>query len=399
MKYVVFLADGCADRPIDKLNGKTPLEVAKTPCMDFFANNGKLILVKTVPDKMKPGSDVANLSVMGFDPKKYYTGRSPLEASSIGVNLSDRDTSFRANFVTLSNEENYEDKTMLDYSAGEISSQEGKELMEAVEKELSKENMHFYPGVSYRNLFVWNNADKDILLTPPHDITGRKIKEYIPNNKKILDIMKKSSEIFKNHPINIKRRKEGKNEATSLWIWGEGTKPQLSSFEEEYGLKGAVISAVDLIKGIAKLTNMDSIDVKGATGTVKTNFDGKANAAVKALLEDNKDFVYIHMEAPDECGHQRDLEGKIKSLELIDEKVIKKVWDALEKSGEDYKIVVLPDHPTPIEIATHAPEPVPCVIYRKGDNNNSNKRFTEKDAAECEYIEDGSTLMRRLINE
>ncbi len=377
MKYVIVLADGCADRPLPQLGGKTPLEAANTPNMDFFAENGALFNVKTVPDGMKPGSDVANLSVMGYDPRRFYTGRSPLEAASIGVELKPNQTAFRANTVTLSGEERYEDKTMLDYSAGEISTAESGELIRAVEAELGGGDIHFYPGVSYRHLFVWDNAPESFMLTPPHDISDKKIKDYLPSDPRILDIMKKSEKILANHPVNQKRRAEGKNPATSLWIWGEGKRPALASFSELYGVRGAVVSAVDLIKGIGILAGMKSIDVEGATGNLNTNFDGKAKAAADALLVDGLDLVYVHLEAPDECGHQGDAEGKKRSLELIDEKIIGYIKKRLDESGEDYRFMVLPDHPTPVSIKTHSGESVPCVIYTKGDGNATGCVYTE----------------------
>ncbi|MBQ3023625.1 MAG: cofactor-independent phosphoglycerate mutase [Clostridia bacterium] len=394
MKYVIILTDGCADLPIEKLGNLTPLEKSNTPNMDFFAANGSLYLVKTVPDTLKPGSDVANLSVMGYNPLDCYTGRSPLEAASIGVTLKGSETSFRANLVTLSDEENYEDKTMLDYSSGEISTEESRALMADIEKALGGGDFHFYGGVSYRHLFVWNNAPEKFNLTPPHDISDRKIKDYLPSDEKILELMKKSEEILKNHPINQKRIAEGKNPATSMWIWGEGKKPALSEFADLYGKKGAVVSAVDLIKGIAILSGMKSIDVEGATGNIHTNFDGKAKAAADALLIDGADLVYVHLEAPDECGHQGDLEGKVRSLEIIDEKVIGYIKNRLEENGEDYVFMVMPDHPTPIATKTHSREAVPCVIYKKGEKNGTNRRFTENDAKEIgEFIEDGYKIM------
>ncbi len=398
MKYVVVLTDGCGDYPIDSLGGKTPLEKSVTPNMDFFASNGRLLLVKTVGEGLKPGSDVANLSVMGYNPYEYYTGRSPLEAASIGVNLSETQTAFRANTVTLSDEENYEDKTMLDYSAGEITTEESRELILAVKEALFSGDIDLFPGVSYRHLFTWDNAPSAFSLTPPHDISDRKIKDYLPDNERILDLMKKSEAVLKNHPVNKKRIAEGKNPATSIWVWGEGKKPLLTSFEELFGIKGAVVSAVDLIKGIGILAGMKSIDVEGVTGNIHTNFDGKAKAAADVLLKDNYDLVYVHLEAPDECGHQGDAIGKTRSLELIDEKIIGYIKNELDKAGEDYCFMVLPDHFTPVAIKTHSAENVPCIIYRKGDNNNTGYTYTEKCADEHgEYIAVGHELMKKFI--
>lgn len=394
MKYVIILADGCADLPLEILGGLTPLEKSNTPNMDEFASNGQLYYIKTVPDGMKPGSDVANLSAMGYNPCDCYTGRSPLEAASIGVTLTDSQTAFRANLVTLSDEENYEDKTMLDYSSGEISTPESRALIEDIEKALGGGDIHFYPGVSYRHLFVWDNAPQNFSLTPPHDISDRKIRDYLPDNPRILELMKKSEEILKNHSINKKRIEEGKNGATSLWLWGEGKRPSLENFESVYKKKCSVVSAVDLIKGIAVLSGMESIDVEGATGNIHTNFDGKAKAAADALLVSGADIVYVHLEAPDECGHQGDALGKTRSLELIDEKVISYIRARLEDAGEDYAFMVMPDHPTPVSTKTHSAEKVPCVIYKKGDNRQNPYRFTEKFAQTYgESIDEGNKIM------
>ena len=398
MKYVIVLTDGCADLPIESLGGLTPLEKSITPNMDDFAEKGRLFLVKTVPESLKPGSDVANLSVMGYDPLKCYTGRSPLEAASIGVKLTDSQTAFRANLVTLSDEENYEDKTMLDYSAGEISTAESRELMEYIEKNLGGGDIHFYPGVSYRHLFVWNNAPKSFTLTPPHDISDRKIKDYLPSDPRILELMKESEKLLRDHPVNKKRVAEGKNPATSMWIWGEGTRPSLESFSDVYGKKAAVVSAVDLIKGIAILAGMQSIDVEGATGNIDTNFDGKAKAAADALLGGGNDLVYVHLEAPDECGHQGDAPGKTRSLELIDEKVIGYIKKRLDESGEDYAFMVLPDHPTPVSTKTHSRESIPCVMYKKGMDNKTGHKFTEEYARKYgERVDTGWHLMKKFL--
>jgi len=399
MKYVIILTDGCADLPIEELGNMTPLEKSNTPNMDFFASNGSLYLVKTVPDGMKPGSDVANLAVMGYNPQGCYTGRSPLEAASIGVKLEDNQTAFRANLVTLSDEADYSEKTMLDYSAGEISTDESRALMTDIEKALGGGDVHFYPGVSYRHLFVWTDAPKSFNLTPPHDISDKKVTEYLPSDERILDLMKKSEEILKNHPVNQARIAQGKNPATSMWIWGEGTRPSLDSFYSQYSKNGAVVSAVDLIKGIAILAGMKSIDVDGATGNIHTNFDGKAKASADALLKDGADLVYVHLEAPDECGHQGDAIGKTRSLELIDEKVIAYIKKQLDDAGEDYVFMVMPDHPTPVSTKTHSSEPVPCVIYKKGENKNNDFRFTEEYARKYgEKIDTGYSIMKIFLD-
>lgn len=398
MKYIIILTDGAADYPCEKLGGKTPLDVAEKPYMDYFANHGELFLVKTVPDGLKPGSDVANLSVFGYDPKIYYTGRSPLEAASIGVNLGDNDVSFRANLVTLSDEGNYEDKTMVDYSSDEISTGEADILIKDLSKFLNLKNYSLYTGVSYRHLLVKENAAEFTYeLIPPHDISDKKIKEYLPNDVEILDIMKRSHEFLKNHPVNIKRRKAGLHEANSLWVWGDGKKPGIPKFFDKYRIKGAVISAVDLIKGIGKLSGMEVIEVEGATGNINTNFEGKAKAAIDAL-DSGFDLVYLHIEAPDECGHRGEVENKIKSIQLIDLLVIKYIKEKLDKSNEDYKIMVLPDHPTPLNLKTHTGDPVPCVIYKKWDYGNFGYKFSEEDAKKANAIlNQGHLLMDKFL--
>lgn len=391
-----------ADYPVPEFDNKTILEVADKPTIDYMSKHGELGMVKTVQDGMKPGSDVANLSVMGYDTKKYYTGRSPLEAASIGVKMKDTDVTFRCNIVTLSDEENYEDKTMVDYSSGEISTPEAEELIKAVAKELDTDILKFYSGVSYRHLLVWDKGSTNVSLTPPHDISDRKITDYLPKGDGadiILELMKKSEKILKDHPVNKKRVAEGKNPATSIWIWGEGRKPILDSFEEKFGKKAAVISAVDLIKGIAICAEMESIDVPGSTGTYHTNFDGKAKAAVKAVCDDGNDMVYVHMEAPDECGHQGDWKNKKYSVELIDEKVVKYIKEAMEAKGEAYKMMILPDHPTPIVKKTHVSDPVPYIIY---DSTNEEKAsglsYTEENAKTTGiYEEIGHDLMAKFL--
>lgn len=402
MKYIVILGDGMADYPVEAFDGKTILEVADKPTIDYMAQHGEMGMVKTVQEGMKPGSDVANLSVMGYDTKKCYSGRSPLEAASIGVEMKDDDVTFRTNLVTLSDEESYEDKTMLDYSAGEISTEEAKELIEAVAKELNTDKIKFYPGISYRHLCVWNGGSTNVELTPPHDISDKKIGDHLPKGDGadvFLDMMKKSEKILREHPVNKKRVSEGKNPATSIWPWGEGTKPQLDNFEEKFGLKGSVISAVDLIKGIAKCAGMNSIDVEGATGNCETNWDGKAQAALDAILGDS-DFVYVHMEAPDEMGHQGLAEKKKFAVETIDKKVVKFLKDELEKRGIDYRMMILPDHPTPIKLKTHVSDPVPYIIYDSTKETDTNKdlTYTEENGKKTGiFIEQGYTLMNRFL--
>ena len=399
MKYIVILADGSADYPVDALSGKTPLEAANKPMMDFFAQNGELFLVKTVPDHLKPGSDVANLSVMGYDPDKYYTGRSPLEAASIGVSLADDQTSFRTNLVTLSDEENYADKTMVDYSAGEITTAEADELIQAVDQAFHTDKISFYTGVSYRHLLVMTGAKESYRLTPPHDISDRKITNFLPDDEVLLSMMEKSWDVLSNHPVNQRRAARGLAVANSIWIWGEGKRPAISSFSEKYGIKGSVISAVDLIKGLGLLSGLRSIDVEGATGNVDTNFSGKAKACVKALLDDGDDFCYVHIEAPDECGHRGETENKIKSIELIDKEIIQYIVDKLKAANEDFRIMVLPDHPTPLSLKTHVSDPVPCVIYDSTKALAAKKRaMTEADARETgEVLSVGHRLMDRFL--
>ena len=393
MKYIVILADGMADYPVPELSGKTPLEVAKKPNMDFFASNGELLYVKTVQDGMKPGSDVANLSVMGYDSKACYTGRSPLEAASIGIDLKPNETAFRTNLVTLSDEPEYEKKTMVDYSSEEISTEEADALIKALNEHFASDDMHFYTGTSYRHLLVWKDAPKEFCLTPPHDISDRVVGQYLPDNDRLRSMMKKSATFLPDHPVNQARKAAGKRMATSMWVWGEGTRPELSLFSEKFGLKGSVISAVDLIKGIGFCAGMKVVEIPGATGTYTTNFRGKAEAALNEL-KNGQDFVYIHMEAPDECGHQGDTEHKILSIELIDREVIGFLRKELDASGEEYSMLILPDHPTPIVRKTHVSDPVPCVLYRSGMERNSGDVLTEACAKEFgRYIPVGHTLL------
>ncbi len=402
MKYLVMLCDGMADEPFEALSGKTPMELAEKPLMDSLAKDAQVGMVRTVEEKMSPGSDVANLAVLGYDAKKYYTGRSPLEAMSIGIDLKDTDVTFRANLVTLSDEENYEDKTILDYCADDISTEEARVLIEYVEENLGSDIFKFYPGVSYRHCLVWNGGNsKPGKLTPPHDITGRPIKDYLPTDEakeELLPLMVKSYELLKNHPVNLKRIENGKRPANSIWLWGEGTRPMLDTFEHLYGLKGSMVSAVDLLKGIAICAGMKSIDVEGATGYLDTNFEGKANAAISEF-KNGQDLVYIHVEAPDECGHRGEHENKVKSIELIDEKVLTPVVSYLRENGEDFSVLVCPDHPTPLNIRTHSRTPVPYFIYRSNEKKAGVDTFTEASAkATGNFIEEGFTLMSHFVN-
>lgn len=400
MKYLVLLCDGMADYPVPELGNKTPMEASYTPNSDKLAEKSVIGLVKTVADNMKPGSDVANLSVLGYDPQVYYTGRSPLEAGSIGIDMKDTDVSFRCNLVTLSDEANYEDKTILDYCADDISTEEAKELVEYLEKELGNDEFKLYSGVSYRHCLIWNNGTMEVgTLTPPHDITGKAIKEYIPNHQnaqKLYDLMVKSYDLLKDHPVNKAREARGLKPANSMWLWGEGVRASLMPFTEKYGLKGSMISAVDLLKGIGKFSNMNVVHVPDATGYIDTNFEGKAAAAIKEF-ENGQDLVYVHVEAPDECGHRYEIENKKKSLEIIDEKILGPVLEALEKY-DDYKVLIMPDHATPLSLKTHTNDPIPFLIYKKS-NPTVGGEFSEKGAKETGiFIENGYKIMEYFIN-
>ena len=400
MKYVVLLCDGMADLPREDLTGKTPMGTAKKTNMDKLAKVSEVGLVKTVIDSLKPGSDVANLSVLGYDPSVYYSGRSPLEAGSIGIDMKPTDVSFRCNLVTLSEEENYEDKTILDYCAGDISSEEAAELIAFIQEKMGDEEFSFYSGVSYRHCLIWDNGTLDVgTLTPPHDITGRKITDYLGVNKngeKLLDMMKRSYDLLKDHPVNKKRVEKGLRPANSIWLWGEGVRKDLMSFEEKYGLKGAMISAVDLLKGIGKFTGMKVIDVPGATGYIDTNFGGKAQAAIDTLKSES-DFVYIHVEAPDECGHRFEIENKVKSIELIDGLILEPILKAFE--GEEIKILICPDHPTPLALKTHTNAPVPYLIYDSRKTEKGVDKFCEESAEQTgNFIGVGHTLMEKFLS-
>jgi len=380
MKYIVILGDGMADEPIEALGGKTPLEAAATPTMDELACKGELGLVATVPASMKPGSDVANLAVLGYNPEANYSGRSPLEALSVGVQMDSTDVIFRCNIVTLSEEEPYPEKTILDHSSGEISTADADILMDAVRAAFNNETFSFHTGTSYRHITVWKQGQV-VDLIPPHDHLGETIGSYLPAEPALREMMEKSFEILNNHPLNLQRAKEGKNKANSLWFWGAGTKPSLGSFREKTGLDGVMISAVDLLKGIAVGAGMESIDVEGANGSLHTNYEGKADAAVKALLEDGKDFAYIHVEGPDEMGHQGNTGHKILSIEYLDSRLVKRVKDAMDASGEAYRMLILPDHPTPIRCRTHTSDPVPYLLYDSTRERRKIARYSEKEAA------------------
>lgn len=406
-KYLVLLCDGMADNKIPELNDMSPMEAAYKPTMDALARYATIGTVQTVPPGMKPGSDPANLAVMSYDPSVYSNGRSPLEAASMGLEMRENTTAFRCNLLTISEgEEPYEEKTMIDHGADEITTEEADVLIKAVEEALSEENRHFYTGVSYRHCMLWDDAPSLPEFTPPHDILGQKIESYLPSIKDeegnevspYLDIMKRSYEILNHHPINEDRRARGLHPANSLWIWSPGKKPALPDFGEKWGLKASVISAVDLIKGIALCANMESIDVEGATGNINTNYDGKAEAAIDAFKR-GQDYVYIHIEAPDECGHRGEAENKKRSIELIDEKVLTPVYDYLRECGTPYKIMVLPDHTTPVSTRTHGSDPVPFLIYSSEVKTVGVNNFNEFTASEKKIkIEDGYRISELLFS-
>lgn len=402
MKHIVLLCDGMADYPLKELNNKTPMGASKTPNMDMLAKKSTIGLVKTVADNLKPGSDVANLSVLGYDPQVYYTGRSPLEAGSIGIDMKPTDVSFRCNLVTLSDEPEYSDKTILDYCADDISTAEAEELIKYIAEKFDNGEFKYYSGVSYRHCLIWNNGTLEVgPLTPPHDITGNPIKNYIPNHPnaaKLYDMMVKSYDLLKNHPVNQARVAKGLRPANSIWLWGEGVRANLDAFSQKYGLNGSMISAVDLLKGIGKFSGMKVVDVEGATGYIDTNFEGKAQAAIDELLG-GQDFVYIHVEAPDECGHRFEIDNKVKSLEIIDEKILGPILEAMDKSGEDYKVMILPDHATPLSLKTHTNDPIPFMIYKSYDNVNGCDIFTEDTAKSTGlFIDNGYTIMQYFID-
>jgi len=360
MKYAVLIGDGMADYPIEKLGGKTILQAARTPAMDYIAVHGNTGLAKTIPDGLPAGSDVANMSILGYDPAVYYSGRAPLEAASMGVALASDDVAFRCNLVTI------EQGRIKDYSAGHISSEEAEILIETLDTELGNEELRFYPGISYRHLLVArNNLGVETECTPPHDITGKKIEEYLPGGKDgdfFSDMIKKSMIILELHPVNLKRIEEGKNPANSIWVWGQGYAPKFTQFQELYGKVGAVISAVDLLKGIGIYAGLDVIEVSGATGYLDTNYEGKANAAIEALK--TRDLVFVHVEAPDEAGHEGSVDKKLRAVEDFDSRIVAPILKHAKASDEPFTILVLPDHPTPISLKTHVPDPIPFAVYR-----------------------------------
>lgn len=397
MKYIVILGDGMAGEPLEALEGKTTLEYANTPNMDALASMGVMGMAKMVPDGMKPGSDVANLGVLGYDPKANYSGRSPLEALSLGITMEPSDIIFRCNLVTLSQEGAYPEKTIIDHSAGEISSEDADILMDSIREAFNCDEFQFYSGTSYRHITVWKNGSV-LDMHQPHDHLGEVIGAYLPQQPAFREMMEKSFEILNNHPLNVKRAAEGKNKANSLWFWGAGTRPSLGNFRELTGKRGAMISAVDLLKGIAVGAGMQVVNVEGANGSLHTNYEGKASAAVKTLLEDGNDFVYVHVEAPDEMGHQGSVQNKVQAIEYLDSRVIAPVKAAMDESGEDYRMLILPDHPTPIRIRTHTSIPVPYILYDSRRNAKRLARYNEKEAAASgNLLEKGHLLMQRFL--
>lgn len=398
MKYIIVLSDGMAGRPLEELDGKTTLEAADTPNFDRLAEKAEIGLASMVPEGMAPGSDTANLSVMGYDPKIYYTGRSPLEALSIGVDMAADDVSFRCNLVTLTEDGGaYEEQKIIDHSSSEISTEDSTVLLEALKEGLKREGYEFYAGTSYRHLLIWKHGEV-LELTAPHDILTKTVGEYLPKDPVLLDMMKKSYEILKDHPINAERKKQGLNPANSAWFWGAGTRPALVSFEEKSGKKGVMISAVDLLKGIAVGADMDRIIVEGANGGLHTNYEGKADAAIHALLEDGYDFAYVHVEAPDEMGHMGSMTDKITAIENVDGRVVARITEAMDQSGEDYRLMILPDHPTPICVRTHTSEPIPYLIYDSRKAIDGIHTYNEKEAAKSTRIwKDGYRLIDHLL--
>ena len=400
MKYAVVLCDGMADYPVEALGGKTPMEVAKKPNIDALASKGEVGLVRTVAAGLKPGSDVANMSVLGFDPKKCYTGRSPLEAVSIGVKMSETDIALRCNLVTLSDEADYGAKTMLDYSGGDISTEEAAQIIKTVQEHFGSSEFDFYSGVAYRHCLIVHNGTTDLgKMTPPHDISGRVIGEYLstsPNAEKLIAMMRESYDLLKDHPVNKKRIAEGKLPANSIWLWGEGSRPALPSFEEKFGVKGSIVSAVDMLKGIGICAGCKVVSVPGATGNYYTNYLGKGEAAIDAFRR-GKELVYVHVEAPDECGHQGNPVEKTSAIEKIDAEILSPVYQYLLDSGEDFKILCLPDHPTPCEKRTHTSDPVPYFLY-DSRVEKTGCAFTEKTcAAMNDYNPTGHMLLTEVI--
>lgn len=400
MKHIILLCDGMSDYKLAELSNKTPMSAANKPCMNALAAKSTVGLVQTVAEGLKPGSDIANLAVLGYDPFKYYSGRSPLEAASIGIDLKPTDMALRLNLVTLSDDEDYEQKTIIDYCADDISTKEASEIVSFLADNLNNDEFEIFCGTSYRHCLVWHNGQSDLgTLTPPHDITGKKITDFLPshqNSKKLLELMKKSVSLLENHPVNLKRIQNGHRPANAIWLWGEGKATPLDSFEEKFGLKGGIISAVDLLKGIGTLAKMQVINVEGATGYIDTNFGGKMLATLEALK--TLDFVYLHIEAPDECGHRYEINNKVKAIELIDQLVLTPLLEGLE-IYDDYKILILPDHATPLELKTHTRDAVPFLMYRKQKEVNSGVTVFDEEQAKATgvFVQEGISLIQKFF--
>lgn len=397
MKYIVVLGDGMSDEGVEALGGKTPLEAANTPAMDALASMGELGMVQNVPEGMSPGSEIANLSVMGYDPKTDFTGRSPLEALSVGVEMEPDDVIFRCNLVTLTEKGPYADKMILDHSSGEISTADADILMDAIREEFNSDEFQFYTGTSYRHIMVWKHG-RLAKLEPPHDHLTKVIGPWLPQEPVLRSFMERSFDILNDHPLNRSRAEQGKNKANSLWYWGAGTRPNLQPFQEKTGLKGAMVSAVDLLKGIAVGSGMRVYQVPGATGSIDTNWEGKAQAAIDALTKDGCDFVYVHVEAPDEMAHQGLVEEKVKSIEYLDSRIIAPIMAAMERAGEDYRMLVLPDHPNLLRLRTHVGDPVPYVLF---DSTRRRKTIAHYNETECRergnFTDAGWKLMNRFL--
>ncbi|MEW6102164.1 MAG: cofactor-independent phosphoglycerate mutase [Candidatus Omnitrophota bacterium] len=397
MKYIVLVGDGMADHPVDELGGRTPLEASRTPNMDFLVSKGSLGRVKTIPDNMSPASDVANISILGYDPQKFYTGRGPLEAANLGVELNEEDVAFRCNLITASAD------TLIDYSAGHISTKEAAILIKSLDDNLGNSRIRFYPGVSYRHLAVVKRGVADRLdylkCVPPHDITGKDISTHLPRGDgagMIIKLMEESRGLLEKHEINLVRIDLKENPANMIWLWGQGRKPDLPSFKDRYGLTGSVISAVDLIKGLGRILGLEVINVKGATGYYDTDYEGKAKAALKSLK--TGDFVFVHVEAPDEAGHNGDLREKIAAIERFDQLVVGTILKAF-KNKKGFRVLVLPDHATPIKVKTHTPEEVFFAIYGDGIEEGNFTKYCEKEAQKSQlYFRNGHDLMGYLIN-
>lgn len=398
MKYIVVLGDGMSDEPVAALGGKTPLEYANTPAMDALASKGEMGMVQNVPAGMAPGSDVANLSVMGYDPVTNYSGRSPLEALSVGVEMAPDDIVFRCNLVTVTEEEPYEEKTILDHSSGEISTEDAGILMDTIREHFNNEEFQFYTGTSYRHIMIWKKGNL-VPLEPPHDHLTKVIGPWLPKEEKLRQMMQQSFGLLNDHPLNLRRAAGGKNKANSLWFWGAGTRPSLESFEAKTGLKGAMVSAVDLLKGIAVGAGMKVCQVEGATGSIDTNWEGKAQAAIDALLRDGCDFVYVHLEAPDEMAHQGLVEEKVKSIEYLDSRIVAPLKKAMEEAGEDHRILILPDHPNLLRLRTHTGDAVPYVLYDSTREHKAIAHYSEAEARATGNFElQGYKLMDRFLH-